>query len=257
MLALCGVLLLVSNIHAQNDTNNVQTFNFLSTNQAGYTVNGALVGRDPGLATPSSDPFLSVQQNGSEIGYNTDGGTVSGYHHKGSLNLNSSIQISDLIAGNVTNELGEVKSYYALLLDISENSSEVSMDRMQVYVGTNAALATTNIPPGSAAGTLVWDLDGGGTNRSLLLNDLGYSGGGKGGFVFLIPTSNFAGFASNSYVTVYTGFGFLGSNFVSQGGIEQMFIATPSQIRVIPEPGSAAALLLASFAMPRRRRARR
>jgi hypothetical protein len=146
------------------------------------------------------DPFLRVQNNGTEQGYNTSGGTP--FDDKAGI-WTHNIQFSDLQSTAVT---VNGSTYFKLLLDVNEpggSKSTVSLDRLQFYTGATGSLTTTNL---ASLGTLRYSLDGGGDNQ-VLFDASRNSGSGSGDAYIYIPASAFAGTNANDYVYMYAAFG--------------------------------------------------
>jgi hypothetical protein len=146
------------------------------------------------------DPFLRIQNNGTEQGYNTSGGTP--FDDKAGI-WTHNIQFSDLQSTAVT---VNGSTYFKLLLDVNEPNgakSTLSLDHLQFYTGATGSLTTTNL---ASLGTLRYDLDAGGDNQ-VLLDAARNHGSGSGDAYIYIPASAFAGTKSTDYVYMYAAFG--------------------------------------------------
>ncbi|MEY2563230.1 MAG: hypothetical protein QOH88_1423 [Verrucomicrobiota bacterium] len=146
------------------------------------------------------DPFLRIQNNGTEQGYNTSGGTP--FDDKGGI-WTHNITFSDLQSTAVTLN---GTTYYKILLDVNEPNgakSTVSLDRLQFYTGATGSMTTTTL---SQLGTLRYDLDGGGDNQ-ILFDASRNHGSGSGDAYLYIPATAFAGTKSTDYVYMYAAFG--------------------------------------------------
>jgi len=144
-------------------------------------------------------PFLRVQANGSEQGYNTSGGTP--FDDKAGP-WTHNIQFSDLQSTAV---MVNGTSYFKILVDLNEpnSGSLISLDHLRFYTSATGSLTTTTL---SDLGTLRYDLDGGGDNQVRF--DAGRNhGSGSGDAYLYIPTSAFAGTKANDYVYMYAAFG--------------------------------------------------
>lgn len=160
-------------------------------------------------------PFLRVQKNGVESGYNTNGAlqfdTKSGaWTH--------AIQLGDIPL---------INGYRQFSLDINETSSGtnplLSLDQVELFVTSNANL--TGYSSGSFAGaTKVYDMDnpaGTPTPNNWVKMDYNLSGSGSGrvDMLMYVPDSYFTagGANSSSYVVMYSKFGTV---FGADGGLD-------------------------------------
>jgi hypothetical protein len=146
------------------------------------------------------DPFLRLQANGTEQGYNTSGGTP--FDDKAGI-WTHNIQFSDLQSTAVSIN---GTTYFKLLLDVNEPNgakSTISLDHLQFYTSASGSLTTTNL---ASLGTLRYNLDGGGDNQ-VLFDAARNSGSGSGDAYIYIPASAFAGTNANDYIYMYAAFG--------------------------------------------------
>ena len=166
-------------------------------------------------ATGNSDPFLVIQNNGEEEGYNTSGGlpfdTKAPFTQNLLFNSIPTIMFNDIL-------------YREILLDINEpnNSSLISMEDFQIYQSdTPSQFVVDPID----LGMLIYDLDF--TEDGYVLMDGSIQGGGgsEGDIRFLIPDSEFD--SSLDYVYLYSEFG---EHSAAGGGFEEFSVQT------IPEP---------------------
>lgn len=214
------------------------------------------------VGTGVIDPFVRIQANGTEQGYNTGGGVVlddvPGHVTSLQLNeLNTFVNPTGLPAG----------SYYRFMLDINQSSSSpyLSLDALNIYANTTNGNLTGAL---STLGALVYSL-GSSTNcqafdsascvansifsgtpgtaltNGAILNYALHAGSGKGeDMYFWIPTSLFSAYGSNTYLYMYSAFGYAGcllpdppptsTCFTSNDGFEEWAHA---QIGTVPEPG--------------------
>jgi predicted outer membrane repeat protein len=177
------------------------------------------------------DPFLSIQANGTEQGYNTSAGVMD---TKREPQYNHEIRVSDLNAVYIGST-----QYYSFLIDINEPNggpkSLISLDMLQIYTSTKAGQTTTNL---SELGTLRYSLDV--PTDSYIRYDDANSGSGQGDIAFFIPVSYFAGASSSDYVYMYQKWGTnLQANTMTQGGFEETAIY---RITAVPEVSSFAPL---------------
>jgi hypothetical protein len=215
----------------------------LTTTGASGTVNGAYFfqGSIQTTGTGVVQPFVRIQNNGTEQGYNTDGTPLPWDVKAGSFESTlprTSLQVATY-GGN---------QYYQFALDINESQGRtnplLSLDDLRIYTGNIAD--PTGTPPAFMVNSLPrWSLDVFGNNGTILTNnmiklDAGLSNGSGSSDMFaLIPVSAFSG-DSNTYLYLYSKFGV---NNSSDGGFEEWWAITapPEQV---PEPGSL--LLLGS-----------
>jgi hypothetical protein len=180
------------------------------------------------------DPFLTIQANGVEQGYNSSAGD---FDTKREPQYNHEVKVSDLVKVNINGT-----QYYSFLLDINEpnsaDKSQISLDALKIYTSTVADQTTTNL---NSLGTQRFDLDLP-TDNYILYNDLN-SGSGQADIAFFIPVSAFAGAGQDDYVYMYQMFGqHVSANFdgSAQGGFEETAIGAAH-----PVPEMAALLPLA------------
>ena len=166
--------------------------------------------------TGEIQPFLRVQADPTEEGYNTSGGTP--FDDK-SGPWTHDIRVSDLEASIVT--IGKIQ-YYTLLLDVNEpggDKSLISMDRLEFYTSDVGGKTTTDI---SSLGILRWSLDGAGDSY-VLLDAARNHGSGSGDMYAYIPVANFADALPTDFVYMYVRFGDQ-ANASSAGGFEEWSI---------------------------------
>lgn len=203
--------------------------------QNGDLGHGTIVG------TGVFQPFVRIQEtangstlksNGIEAGFNTDGRSGVGQlateldnHDKGGSNWNHSIKLSAIPTVTVCDGGGTTgtncKQYYEFLLDTNEQgnspNSGISMDEFKVftaaagdihaYAGADDTTGFTNF--GLTGATLRYDMDAGpGGDASILTDYRNFSGSGNGvDLQALVPVTNFAGVATDSFVYLYSKFG--------------------------------------------------
>lgn len=199
------------------------------------TVNGAIFSNNNLQSTGTGviDPFLRVQANGTEQGYNEDYGTPS-FDEKTGI-WTHSVPMTEL---GVTNVGGT--DYYQFLLDINQTSANpyLTLNSLELFQSATAN-PDCGTSVGSCLGTLAYNLDASG-NNSVMLNYNLNSGSGSGDLWAFIPTSDFSG--TDGYLIMYTAFGATpcpeGSTCASNDGFEEWtLVANPA---AVPEPGSLA-----------------
>ncbi len=158
------------------------------------------------------DPFVRLQANGDEQGFNTDHSPLNGdladvkpgaWTH--------SLRITELVPGDRAGVFS-----VRFLLDINQRGSHplLSLDELKVFtapdpdISTNASLFAQN---------LLYDMGAG--NRVLLDSSLN-SGSGSGDMFFYLPYSLFMGLDSQ-YLYLYSKLGASGGDYATNGGFEE------------------------------------
>src|SRR5205807_4704697 len=155
-------------------------------------------------------PFLRVQNDPNEQGYNTSGGTP--FDDKAGP-WTHNLTFADLMTTAVTINGA---NYFKLLLDINEpggSKSTITLDNLQFYTSAIGSATTTNI---SSLGTLRYSFSAG---DQVLMDASRNNGSGSGDMYAYIPVSAFAGTANSDFVYMYCHFG--NSDFESSGGFEE------------------------------------
>jgi hypothetical protein len=207
------------------------------------TINGAIWEPvDPHSAgTGVFEPFLRIQGNGIEQGYNTDGSPE--FDTKSGI-WTHSLTLSDLAATD---------GYYEFVFNADQNKTEdgrlLSIDELVITLEATGALDT--YPPGGFTGPVVYDLDGAGDVSLLMDYDLSGEGIGSGDLILRIPTSAFDTGSPNQciyFYTVmgaYTPAGAAGPLYPANDGPEEWrSLEGSGDTPTIPAPG---AVLLAGF----------
>ena len=198
------------------------------------------------------DPFLSIQANGTEEGYNTSAGV---FDTKREPQWNHELTVGDLEQTRTT--INGV-DYFSFTLDVNEpnagDKSLISLDALQIYASDKTGARTQNL---SQLGTKVFDLDLP-TNNYVLYDDAN-SGSGQADIAFFIPATAFAGLPDGTIIYMYQHFGSYFSSdatATTQGGFEETRLAV--NIRPIPEPSAILPLAgVLGFALTSRRLFRR
>ncbi len=176
-------------------------------------------------------PFLTIQANGQEQGYNTSG-TPAPFDVKRQPQYTHDIQFSDLQSTATT--INGV-AYFQILLDVNEPDgakSIITLDTLQIYTSAVGSQTTTNV---MTLGTLRYDLDANGDNQ-VRIDASRNHGSGSGDVNIFIPVSNFAGTAPTDYVYLYAIFGqadTMQNPDGSQGGFEEFSLVT--NVTPVPE----------------------
>lgn len=204
----------------------------LTGNNVSGTVNGAQF--DWTAAQPTGtgvlDPFVRVQANSTEQGYNTSGGEP--FDDKAGI-WTHDIRFSDLQTTEVT--IGGA-AYFKLQLDVNEpggDKSLISLDRLEFYTSSAGSKTSTDI---ASLGTLRWSLDGSGESY-VLLDAARNSGSGSGDMFAYIPVSAFAGVKDSDFVYLFNRFGDqVTADGSTEGGFEEW--ALVQNMTPVPEVGA-------------------
>ncbi|HVF73096.1 MAG TPA: hypothetical protein VM940_15950 [Chthoniobacterales bacterium] len=214
------------------------------------TVGGAIfeTNNDHPTGTGVYNPFLTIQNNGWEQGYNSSTGN---FDTKREPQWNHEIRFSDL---QVTTING--MQYFGFSIDINEpggSKSDISLDGFKIW--TSSTLQTSTSTNGSgyfngSLGTLRYDLG----NNQVLYDDQN-TGSGGGDINIYVPVSNFAGAQANDYVYLYERFG---NSDATEGGFEETSLIrgltpVPEMSTIFPIVGLLVAV--GSTSLLRRRRA--
>lgn len=156
---------------------NATVIDLTGSNDSG-SVNGAQF--DWTAAQPTGtgvlDPFVRIQANVTEQGYNTSGGEP--FDDKAGV-WTHDVQFSDLQTTEVT--IGDT-AYFKLQLDVNEpggDKSLISLDRLEFYTSSTGGQTTTDV---ASLGTLRWSLDG--SDESYVLLDAARNSGSGSGDMF-------------------------------------------------------------------------
>jgi len=163
------------------------------------------------------DPFVRIQQTGTERGYNTDARPVE-FETKDQNHWTHSLQLANLTSVRISGI-----DYYKFTLDINEqgstSGSQLTMNDFRVYLGNSPSLTGWNDGFGSNS-VKVYDIDAGsGGNGRVDMNYRLNSGSGSGDMSVYIPVAKFTGFANQyQYVYLYSAFG---NPYSSDAGFEE------------------------------------
>lgn len=192
----------------------------------GY-INGAkyLQGTIYPTGTGYYEPFLRLQQNVTEEGFNTSADGV--------LDNKAGIWTKDLIAAIIPTITVDGKEYREIRLDINENNNKtgryLSLDSLEIYLegsaGINSKAGLTN---------LKYSMDSATVDNYVKLDYTLASGSGWDDMSVLLPESIFADVAVNRYFYLYSKFGV---NYSSDSGFEE-WAADPPAPNPVPEPST-------------------
>ena len=197
----------------------------LGSNGSGF-VDGAYfaVNSQHPTGTGVYNPFLTVQNNPWEQGYNSSTGN---FDTKREPQWNHEIRFSDL---QVTNLNGI--AYFGFSVDVNEpnggNQAGISLIGLSIWTSATLQSSTSTDANGffnGSLGALRYSLGG----NSVLYNDQ-MSGSGAGDINIYIPVSAFAGTQANDFVYMYQRWG---NSDSSQGGFEETSLI--AGITPIPE----------------------
>lgn len=168
------------------------------------------------VGTGVFDPFVRIQMNGIEAGYNTDARPVE-FQTKDQNQWTHSLPLNSLqsVAINGT-------QYYQFTLDINEQGNQsgslLSMNDFRVYLGNSGSLTGFNDGFGSNS-VKVYDIDASGDTTVNLNAKLNAPGSGVADLNVYIPVSRFAGLGSQfQFVYLYSKFG---NPYASDAGFEE------------------------------------
>jgi hypothetical protein len=221
------------------------------TNQYGTTIIQFTQPQPTG--TGYIDPFLRVQANGTEQGYNTSGVTPQApYDDKAGI-WTHDIQFSDLQSTAVT--IGGTQ-YFKIMVDLNEpngTKSTIDLTNLQFYTSATGGQTTTNL---SQLGTLRYSMDTAGGDNTVQFDAARNNGSGSGDAFLYIPATAFAGTNANDFVYMYVNFG--SADMTTAGGFEEFTLVrnltpVPEMSALFPIVGLLVAV--GSTSLLRRRRA--
>jgi hypothetical protein len=179
------------------------------------TINGALfeIGSIHPAGTGVFEPFLTLQGNGMEQGYNSSTGN---FDTKREPVWNHEIRFSDLQQTTINGT-----AYFGFAIDINEPNagslSDISLIGLSLYTSSTIQNSTSTNKNGifnGSLGTLRYDL---GANEVYYIDT--QKGSGESDINVYIPVSLFAGAQPNDYVYMYQRWG--NADAMTQGGFEE------------------------------------
>lgn len=186
---------------------------------------------DGSTGTGVIQPFLHIQANGIEQGYNTDFKPIEFRDASSPWTRSLPLSIVPIVTLNGID-------YREFLLDINENTGNsnqfLSLDKLQIFLGDSPNLTNYS---GGGLGTLVYDMDAGPSGDTWI--ELDYSleaGSGGGDMLAYIPDNLFTD--KDSYVYLYSMFGAQGTKANGMGSSDGFEEWSVRKYVNVPEPGS-------------------
>jgi len=231
---------------------------------------------DQTTGTGVIDPFLRLQANGDESGYNTSLGTP--LDDKGGP-FTRSLLLSEVPVVGLTLDDG-THNYYQFMLDINQNSGSdhelLSLNQIQIfqassdqlYNASTAAASGTSAVIGFPSATEVFRMSGnsggGDVYLQILLNYALNAGSGSGDMFLYLRTDAFSADPNLDQVILFSQFGTENGTHASNDGFEEWAVIKANtqpcigcDATVVPEPGSllllGSGLSLAAARLRRRR----
>lgn len=214
------------------------------------SIGGAIfqTNNDHPTGTGVYNPFLTIQNNGFEQGYNSSTGN---FDTKREPQWNHEIRFSDLQTTTINGT-----AYFGFSVDINEPNgakSQISLDALRIYTSSTLQNSTSTNSSGffnGSLGTLRYTLG----NNQVIYNDQN-TGSGGGDINIYIPVSAFAGTNANDYIYMYQRWG---NSDTSEGGFEETSLIRG--LTPVPEMGALFPILgllvaVGSTHVLRRRRA--
>ena len=187
-------------------------------------------------------PFLRVQADPTEQGYNTSGVTPAAPFDDKAGPWTHDLTFADLMTTAVTIN---GQNYFKLMVDINEpggSKSTISLLQLQFYTSSQGSLVTTDL---SQLGTLRYYFSPG---DQVLMDAARNHGSGSGDMFAYIPVSAFAGTALTDFVYMYCMFG--NADYESSGGFEEWTLVVnpiPEASTIFPIIGLLAAVFSTQF----------
>jgi hypothetical protein len=177
------------------------------------------------------DPFLRVQNGGSEEGFNTDYGTP-----QPPLDAKAGIWTHSVQWNTLATVTVEGKDYYVFQLDANEEQSGdrslISLDELQIYSDSNGSRSDLN---GLSA---LYDLDNG-TDRTVFIETALKPGSGTDDLTVYIPTSFFSTVSGTDYMYFYCQFGLSdAASGLETGATFEEWRAVQNGGNDVPEPST-------------------
>lgn len=187
-------------------------------------------------------PFLRLQHNGAEQGFNTSASSV--------LDNKAGIWTRDLLAATIPTITVDGKKYREIRLDINENNNRtgryLSLDSLEIYLEDEGGISTK-----AGLTNLKYSMDAL-QDHYVKLDYTLASGSGWDDMSVFLPEEIFAGARSSSYFYLYSRFG---GAYSSDAGFEE-WAADPPVAASVPEPDALAlfGLGIAALLLAKRKR---
>jgi hypothetical protein len=204
------------------------------------TINGVLFEFDDQQPAGSGVlmPFVRVQANGTEEGYNTSNPAFPFDEVPPPGGFTRDMQFG---------ELQQIGGSYHFTLDINEPAGGsqplLSLDELRIYISSTGSQNTTVL---GDLGTLIYDLDAG-TDNTVLMDFTNAPGSGVTDMLMTMPAALFAGVSPADFVILYSRFGDTES---SGAGFEEW-------AHLVPEPSSLTLISLGLVGLALSRRSQR
>jgi len=217
-----------------------------------FTVSGTFIGS---AGTGNIDPFVRIQANGNEAGYNTDFATPSGPLDDKAGTWTHSLQLSAVPIVTI----GGI-AYREFLLDANQaaGNTNIPLNQVQLFqssadVGLTGAFtdatASTNASISFPSATLVFQMSAPSTSAADSHTVLVSSGNGSGTLdMALYVRSDLFSNTPNSFVTLFSQLGTPPGSPDSSDGFEEWKVRETSGItEVVPEPSTMALAALGAM----------
>lgn len=174
-------------------------------------------GDDQSSGTGNFDPFVRLQGDPAQSGYNTDGALQ--FESKGGK-WTHAILASDIPVVDCDGLGGSTALCYQLFVDINEGNSskQISLNEVEIWFTTDQFLTGYVKPTGFPTGaTLQYDFSG-----EILINDVN-QGSGRGDLLYLVPLAGLDTPTAGTYFLLYSEWSgtTAGPEFNSDGGFEE------------------------------------
>lgn len=214
----------------------------LTTAGANGNLNGGFFQQVPDQSTGTGviEPFVRLQNNGAEQGYNT-----------------GLSPMPDVKTGTWTHEIllsavpvvgiGGI-NYYQFLLDVNQTGANplISLNALQIYLKTGT-LASADDLGDLAAATKVWDLDVGANGDSAITLDFSLNSGSGSGDMFAYIPVTALGTDGTKNLYLYSQFGNIPEDpaeYPTNDGFEEWAVLrAPTTTTSVPDGGATLALL--------------
>lgn len=208
----------------------------------GSIYNWASVGS---TGTGTINPFLRIQGNGTEQGYNHSVGVHNVPWETKTGIWTHDVRLSDLVAKTIAGV-----GYYEFLLDINQTANKplLSLNMVQIFTRSTAIAAAPNSLVG--LGTLRFNMDIGAQGDTTIRLDATRNPGSGGGDMFMyVPANLFAGASATDFVYFYSMFG-ADAGYVGNDGFEEWATVKPGPTTTsVPEPSTLAMILVSLLSL--------